>query len=219
MSASARTETLVERSNLLNRARTKSHIRTEHAPYFDHFFAVIGDRQIEVHGHQPDFFVGIFAREYSPLHGGELAMRIEEIFGRREVTRRDRQIVVEEDQDFSRRVRDCAILNAAFAGAGFVQVLERRAFQRKLHRRRRAVLRGAYPARPGRQYRREAGNQPPNRVGPVVSRDDDRGLHLECYSVLRNRMMMFSSISRLALVMKPSSWRLISRCAGSLTRP
>ena len=178
MPAGARTETLVERSHLLNRARTKSHIRTEHAAYFDHFFAVIGDRQVEVHGHRPDFLVGIFGREDSPLHRGELAMRIEEIFGRGEITRRDREIVVEEDQDFPRRLCDCAILDAAFSGARFVQMLERRAFERKLHRRRRAVLRDDYLARAGRQFRREARNQPPNRVGPVVSRDDDRGLHL-----------------------------------------
>ncbi len=105
-------------------------------------------------------------------------MRIEEIFSRRQISRRDREIVVEEDQDFSRRLRDCAILNAAFSGARFVQMLERRAFERKLHRRRGPVLRDDYLARAGRQFRREARNQPPNRVGPVVSRDDDRGLHL-----------------------------------------
>ena len=163
----------------------------------------------------PTFFSGSSAGEDAPLHRGELAMRIEKSLDRVEIARRDGQIVVEENQDFSRRLCDCAILNAAFSGARFVQMLERRAFDRKLHRRRRAILGDDYLARAGRQFRREARHQPPKRVGPVVRRDDDR--RLQRSSTLRNRMMMFSSISRLALVMKPSSSRLILRCSGSLT--
>ena len=176
MPTRARAETLVERSHLLNRVRAKSHVRAEHSAHLDYFLAVVGDRQVKVHGHRPDFFLGIFGREDAPLHRGELAMRIEELLDRVEVSRRDDQIVVEKHQDFSRRLRDCAILNAALSGARFVQMRKRHAFDRKVRRRRRAVLGDEYLARSRREFRCEARHQPPKRVGAIVRRDNDRRL-------------------------------------------
>ena len=140
MPTCAGTETLVERPHLLNRVRTESHVRAKYASHLDHFVTMIGDRQVEVRRRRPDFLIGIFGGKDSALHRGELAMRIEEILNRLEIAQRDDQIVIEKNQDLAGRRRDCAILDTAFPGARFVQMLERRTFERQLHRRRRAIL-------------------------------------------------------------------------------
>src|SRR5208282_2181437 len=123
MPARAGTKALVERSHLPERVRPKSHVRAEHSTHLDHIFAMVGDRQVQVNGHRSDDFFGIFGRQDSPLHRSELAMDVKELLDRLEIARRNDQIVVEKDQYFTSRLRDCAILNAAFSGARFVQML------------------------------------------------------------------------------------------------
>ena len=52
-------------------------------------------------------------------------------------------------------------------------MLERRAFDGNLRRLRRAVFRDDYLARAGREFRREAGDQPLKRVGAGMRRNND----------------------------------------------
>ena len=125
MPARARTEPLVEGANLLESISAKGHIRTEHSAHFDNFVAVVGDRQVEVRRHRSDSLIGIFDCEDSPLHSSEFAMSIKKLLDRPEVARRDGEVVVEEHQDLPRRLGDCAILDAAFSGARFMQMRER----------------------------------------------------------------------------------------------
>jgi len=59
------------------------------------------------------------------------------------------------------------------AGARFVQMRKRYAFERELRRRRRAVLGDEYLARSGRKLGRKARQQSPKRVRAIVRRDND----------------------------------------------
>src|SRR5712692_4282732 len=228
MSAGARPQSLIEGPDLSQSHRTESHVCAEHAFDLDYLVAVVGDWQIEIHRQRTDFLIRVFLRQDSALHAHELATRIEERFDGVEIASRHGQIVVEENQDFTGCLRDRAILDAAFSGARFVQMLERGESGRELHRRRRAVfgdndLAGSRP-----ESRRETGDQPHQRRWPCMRRDYDRGFQFLCEvrttlelpalaSTLRNRITIFSSISRLELVMKRSSSRFIWACSGSST--
>ena len=100
MSARTRSQSLVERPDLSQSRRAECHVCAEHAPDFDYLVAIVGNRQIEIDRHRPDFFIRIFFRDDSAFHAGELAMRIKERFHRVEITGRHGQIIIEENQDF-----------------------------------------------------------------------------------------------------------------------
>ena len=68
--------------------------------------------------------------------------------------------------------------DATLSGAWFVQMRERRDFDRELHRRRCAVLGDDDFPPAGREFGGEARHQFRKRVGTIVRRDYDRGLQM-----------------------------------------
>src|SRR5882757_6531372 len=125
MAARAWAQSFIERPDLSQSRRAECHVRPEHAAGLDYLVAMLSYRQIEIHGHRPDFFVGIVLREDSSLHAGKLAMLVEERVHGVEIAGRHGQIVVEENQDVASRLGDRAILDAAFPGPRFMEMLKR----------------------------------------------------------------------------------------------
>jgi len=78
-----------------------------------------------------------------------------------------------DDEEVPPEVR--AILDAAFPGARFMEMLKRIRSARELRRRRGAVFGDDYLAVSRCESGREARNQPRERRGPRMSRDYDRG--------------------------------------------
>src|SRR5260370_22186254 len=101
MPAGTRLESYSERPDLSQSRRAECHVCAEHAADLDYLVAVVGDWEVEIHGHRTDFFVGIVLRQDSSLHARELAMGIEERFDRVDMAGRHGQIVVQENQDFA----------------------------------------------------------------------------------------------------------------------
>ena len=120
----ARSKTLVEETNLGQRARAERHIRAQHSAHLDYMLAVVDDRQIEIAGFNSRNLSGIDSGQDAALHRGELWMLGEKTLDRIEITRGDGKVVIEADDDFAASLRYRPVLRAAFAGPGFVHVDE-----------------------------------------------------------------------------------------------
>src|SRR5579885_997084 len=87
MPSGARAETFVKRPGGFEHRSPKGHIRAEHAPHFLACFAFVENRQVQIDGIFADLRYGIFGRQDSSRHRGELGMFFEELLDRIEIPR------------------------------------------------------------------------------------------------------------------------------------